>query len=155
MSDSPEDVKMVPRFDDASEGGDDLMEAMGIDPKDPKDGTTRDSPDGILVHGESSTDASVAVVSVETVDSQAPDVSANGEDPGTSTSIKDPEREFYKCKKGHVTEDMWAHVARENAQGGEIIEDSGPICRVCFVRWVKKMFPVKRTKQTPNLKAVA
>lgn len=126
MSDSPEDVKMVPRFDDASEGGDELMEAMGIDPKDGDGGTG-----GKLTESaETATDASIP---------------SSGQESGTSdTAPSIPEREFYKCKKGHITEDMWAHVARENAQGGEIIEDSGPICRRCFVRWIAKMFPAKR-----------
>jgi hypothetical protein len=55
-------------------------------------------------------------------------------------------REFYRCRKGHTVEGLYAFVARTSEEDSEILEDSGPICRVCQARWMRRMFCAKLVK---------
>jgi hypothetical protein len=59
-------------------------------------------------------------------------------------------REFFKCKKGHVTEGLYLRVCRTSEEDYTITHDSGPICRVCETKWYGKMFgavPCKPPKE--------
>lgn len=134
-----------------------MMEAMGMEvPPSPKDGSGAAG----ITDERAETVTSPSGPHALTGSSESIE---NGTESGTSDYdpakavdlLEDRPRQFFKCKKGHVTEDMWAHVARENEQGGEIIEDSGPICRICFVRWVKKMFPAKRCAPPKDVEKAA
>jgi hypothetical protein len=63
--------------------------------------------------------------------------------------VKVPEqvaREFYRCRKGHVVEGLYAFVARTSEDDPDVLEDSGPICRVCQARWMRRMFCAKLVK---------